>query len=34
MQYLRRIEKVSLPTRHGDFMLYVSGEPDKKEPWP
>src|SRR5215218_11419159 len=31
MQHLRRITKVSLPTFHGDFMMYVYGEQDEKE---
>ena len=29
MQHLRRITKVSLPTCHGDFMMYVYGEQKK-----
>ncbi len=31
MQHLRRVAKVNLPTRHGDFMMYVYGESNEKE---
>ena len=31
IQHLRRITKVSLPTRYGDFMMYVYGEQDEIE---